>query len=259
MYTGDLDFVPMDGVMVYTPDTDWLAVGVWITVPDDMREGDYAIGAYAYGNQPFTDPLNAVIGKATYEGQAFGRYAEDMNGSSEVGRFTADAVLTADFGDTTDSGTIFGTLMGFMAGDVAKDGWDLNLQSADLMQETGDNMAAHFNGGVSGHSGGHNLDGVWNGQFYGNDSTAAINAALAAATTAAAEDDELAVGPGLTQEQITAMQTANDERVTQLAATQGQPGSVAGTFAATDRDTTDSYGLTLGGAFAAENQVPEAE
>ena len=35
---------------VYTPDTNWLAAGVWLTIPDDEAQGDYAIGAFVYGN-----------------------------------------------------------------------------------------------------------------------------------------------------------------------------------------------------------------
>ena len=43
-----LQFTPF----VYTPDTDWLAAGVWLTLPN-REEGDFAIGAFAYGNNPY--------------------------------------------------------------------------------------------------------------------------------------------------------------------------------------------------------------
>ena len=36
----------------YTDDTDWLAAGVWLTIPDDTEDGDYAIGSFVFGNNP---------------------------------------------------------------------------------------------------------------------------------------------------------------------------------------------------------------
>ena len=88
---------------MYTPDTDWLAAGVWLTIPDDTEDGDYAIGAFVFGNNPYkaaaAENAVAIEGTATYAGEAFGRYAEVDGDNTETGRFTADAVLTADFGD----------------------------------------------------------------------------------------------------------------------------------------------------------------
>ena len=110
--------ISKDDLLVFLPyvhgdDPNWLAAGVWLTIPDDLREGDYAIGAFVYGNDPVTRLNRLLIDDrlwdetATYRGQAFGRYAEDMGGADDgaktLGRFTADAVLTATFskGGTT--------------------------------------------------------------------------------------------------------------------------------------------------------------
>ena len=219
--------VSQNDTLVFTPyeykaDTDWLAAGVWLTVPDD-EDGDYAIGAFVYGNMPYkpTSVANAdgLDGTATYAGQAFGRFAEDDAGRKEVGRFTADAELTAVFnGDTGDDaagiGSIYGDLTGFMANGESKADWDVNFEKAMIMlgmmgdpAERAPNTAMRFNAGASGHAtGGHAMTGYWNGQFYG---------------PAAETDPEL-------------------------------PGSAAGTFGlTTERDPHDEYSLVIGGAFAA--------
>ena len=213
---------------VYTPDSDWLAAGVWLTVPDDTADGDYAIGAFVYGNDPYkpaASDARTLTGTATYAGQAFGRYAEVDGDHTEVGRFTAAAMLTADFGDDAETGNDFGTIHGDLTGFVAdgqREDWDVNFEQAMIMlgddgaenPQPVDNTALRFNGGASGHARGHALDGYWNGQFYGTPATDATG-------------DDL------------------------------QPGSAAGTFGLTDRDKSDDYSLTVGGAFATHKQAEE--
>ena len=239
-------FTPADGAMVWADDTDWLAAGVWLTVPDDPQ-GDYAIGAFAYGSMPYTPAdlaaLTAITGTASYSGDAFGRYLE-QTGSGDAqqttsGRFTAAASLTADF-DAADTlaGTIEGSLSGFVANGEDQD-WAVNFESAPITIRdgfVGDSTATPptvsrpstnhggttaqasvvgFNAGASAHVMGHGLTGFWNGQFYGpltgpdpNDATATIAI---------------------------------------------QPGSAAGTFGLTsERDPDDEYSLTVIGAFGAQ-------
>ena len=228
--------------LVYTPDSDWLSAGVWITVPDDP-EGDYSIGGFAFGNDQYKpanlDAAQDITGTASYNGQAFGYFAEETDGPDgfkEVGNFTADAALTANFGADGDSGSISGELNSFVANHQSVD-WDVNFESAMLKlgrQGTGDtdgngqidggesaftydapDTALRFDAGASGHANGHGLTGYWNGQFYGS-------------PAALAEGDDL------------------------------QPGSVAGTFGlTTERDPDDSYSLTLGGAFGAHKEAAE--
>ena len=208
---------------VYMPDTDWITAGVWLTTPDD-EEGDYAVGAFVYGNMPYK-PVNSDVetltGTASYTGEAFGRYAEAMGDHKETGRFTAEAALMADFGANDAMGSIHGNLSKFVANDQAVD-WTVNFETADLMQglneetppmATADNTALRFNAGASGHAnGGHALTGYWNGQFYGP------------------------------------IKDANDADL--------QPGSAAGTFGLTsERDPDDNYSLILGGAFVTHKQA----
>ena len=157
--------------------------------------------------------------------EAFGRYAEVDGDNTETGRFTADAVLKADFGDGDAMGTINGDLTGFVANGQSED-WDVNFEEAmiqmGMMPNDADppvltvieNSALRFNAGASGHARGHGLTGYWNGQFYGGsaDGTA-----------------------------------------------QPQPGSAAGTFGLTsERDDTDDYSLILGGAFATHKEEAAA-
>ena len=200
---------------VYTDDTDWITAGVWLTMPDD-EEGDYAIGAFVYGNDPYkpqdANAANIITGMASYTGEAFGRYAEAMGDHKETGRFTAVANLTADFGADDAMGSIQGGLSKFVANRQAEN-WDVSFETADLAmgidasEQIVDGSALRFNAGASGHANGHGMTGYWNGQFYGS-------------AADGAEGDAL------------------------------QPGSAAGTFGlTTERDNEDNYSLTLGGAF----------
>jgi hypothetical protein len=160
-----LNFTPNPDAMVFADDTDWLTAGVWLTVPDDP-EGDYAVGAFAYGNNPYkTTNLNALEGEATYEGNAFGRYAKQMGVNKALGGFTAKASLKADFGAAGAAGIISGGLSEFMAGGETQN-WSVNLEAAELTSDE-TSTTVRFNAGASGHASGHGLTGFWNGQFYG--------------------------------------------------------------------------------------------
>ena len=181
-----------------------------------------------FGNNPYKANTEAnaqsILGTATYQGEAFGRYAENDAGNKETGRFTADAMLMADFGDGSAMGTIHGDLTGFVANGQSED-WDVNFEQAmiemgmelddqnpPVLQPVADS-ALRFNAGASGHARGHGLTGYWNGQFYGG--------------------------------------SAGDDA-------QPQPGSAAGTFGLTsERDPDDAYSLILGGAFATHRQDEE--
>ena len=234
-YVGDFIFRPDGASWVYTADTDWLAAGVWITVPEDPL-GEHEFGAYVHGSDPFTaNELGTLAGTAKYNGTAAGRYAEQAGDTLSAGRFSASVALTADF----DDDLIEGSVSKFMVGGHAKDDWVVNLEETAI--NTTDNR---FNGQTSGLvSGGRGLHGVWNGQFFGNDGNPAIAAALAAAEAVAAGDGE--------EDQD--VQDANDAYVVTLEADMMKPGSAAGTFVATDRDRSDGYTVTLGGAYGAHH------
>ena len=226
--------------LVYSADPDWLSLGVWLTTPNDPQ-GDYAIGAFAYGNDPYKPATVAaaqsLTGTATYEGEAFGRYAEATGIEGEdkaVGGFEATAMLTAAFGANNEWGSIQGNLSGFTADGESRD-WDVNFEQATLKLGPGDNdgdpatadtfdtpnTALRFDAGASGHgTGGHALTGYWNGQFYGPSTM----------------DDPANPGTPIVAE----------------------PGSVAGTFGlTTERDPSDDYSLTLIGAFGAHKSTDD--
>ena len=192
----------------------------------DLRA--FGIGAFVFGNNPYkaaaANNAGAIEGTATYAGEAFGRYAEVDGDNTETGRFTADAVLKADFEDGDAMGTINGDLTGFVANGQSE-GWDVNFEQAMIQMgmvfntdvppvlEVDPNSALRFNAGASGHARGHGLTGYWNGQFYGGSADADASP---------------------------------------------QPGSAAGTFGLTsERDDEDDYSLILGGAFATHRQEDE--
>ena len=219
---GQIRFTPAAGAMIIDQDTDWLAAGVWLTIPDDAEEGDYAGGAFVHGGDPFTVAnLAGVIGNATYEGNAYGRYAENDAGTELSDRFTAAATLTAAFGDDNAMGSVSGNLTNFAAeGGADSSTWDANFDNAMIGAD------GRFGGEVSAHSRGHDMDGVWAGQFFGNNNMGMVANPEFDATDANETDPAMILS--------------------------GQPGSVAGTFAASDRDASDDYSLTLMGAFGAD-------
>lgn len=231
---GDFRFIPNNNERVWNPD--WLAIGVWHVVPDSQIHGDYEAGAFADGNDPFVaSNLARATGTATYTGLAHGLYTEKMTTAAAVhrGRFTANASLTARFGDATSLGTISGRVSDFQAtgsADAGRNGgdWIVNLEQIGIglqgsvvgsttqgCRSTRDCVSGglpapggsnSFTADTSGHSRGNALEGRWGGRFYGN--------------------------------------RVNDE---------GQPGYVAGTFGARSKGgpAVDGYDLNLIGGFAA--------
>ena len=229
-------FVPYE----YAQDMDWLAAGVWLTIPDQLQADGYAIGAYVWGAHPWEMTAiqnTALNGTATYTGEAFGRFAEMVGDEMETGRFEATASLMADFraaaeaAATEEAPQVFGGISGgvtdFVTYDIVNGAryaqsepeWEVEFRNTGIIMR--DNTAGNpqvpdantplvFNGGLSGHAHGSTLDGYWNGQFY------------------------------------------NVREVVNAGVSSDIPGSVAGTFGATtERDTADEYALTLIGAFGA--------
>ena len=108
-----------------------------------------------------TDIPQMLTGSAEYNGLAAGYYAM---GTESNGEFTADAMLTANFGANTDSEmiTVSGMIDNFMpiTGDDNLSSWNLTLSPVTLND---DNLGSTFMGNTSG---GEAL-GTWNGQFLG--------------------------------------------------------------------------------------------
>ena len=156
-----------------TNDTDYLAGGIWVFVPDTATSlADYEFGAFADGNDPFAQSaLPALTGTATYEGEATGVYSED-------GRnwfFDAAATLMANFdGGTNNLGTISGRIYDADLYGVRElgDNFDVYRSDSTLHLGTaniGDTEAGFFTGNTSmTNSDGDTFTGKWGGQFYGN-------------------------------------------------------------------------------------------
>ena len=165
-------------------DADYLAWGVWLTVPDATGDTDQAAtGAFASGNDAFQVRAE-LTGTATYNGVATGVYSA----GGMVEYFDADVSLTANFGgtvgadsdtdtlDTNDGlliGAVTGSVSGIRAGGMDVDG-SLTLKRAPVIAgaENGDSSTG-FDGAAEGTVGGHLLKGLWGGQFYGPNEEAA--------------------------------------------------------------------------------------
>lgn len=165
MLTGDWIFVPSTTTTVTTPDADYLAGGIWLIVPDDASSAnEYVFGAFADGSDPFLQSsLAAVQGTATYKGDALGVYSDETGGSTEIGYFGGDIMLTADFGDGNGLGAISGSITNFEVDGVPADS-TLNLGTASIGSQHG----GFFEGAVTGSDNKRTYTGHWGGQFFGN-------------------------------------------------------------------------------------------
>lgn len=214
-------YYPQNGNVVFTPDggaattleagtsgavpkVDYLSFGNWLYVPEDLSAtADYDFGVFAGGDDPFAVAnLAALTGRAEYSGEAAGVWA---SGSATV-RFTADAALTAEFGDATAFGKISGSVNGFaLEGGGAPPFAALELASASYRDSSGaanifatyatgveDGVPAIPGGWVEGNTSGgaeSGWAGVWGGQFFGNGDSAADHPSGFAGTFGAVHAD----------------------------------------------------------------------
>ena len=171
-------------------DADYLAWGVWLTVPDAAPSDDAATnaaaGAFASGSDVF-EVRAELTGTATYNGVASGLYSA----AGMVEYFDADVSLMANFGGTlgadstpgseaaaTDNdgfllGAVTGSVSNIKAGGMDVDGM-LTLKKANITTTTanGDSTGG-FEAAAEGTVGGALLMGRWGGQFYGPNKAAA--------------------------------------------------------------------------------------
>ena len=147
------------------PDTDYLAGGVWLYVPDTASStDDYEFGVFADGSDPFTQSnIMALTGGATYRGDAVGVYSEKGASSTTIGNFDGDVRLTADFGAADSLGTISGVIDNFEVDGEASAG-SLTLGEAAI----GSANSGFFKGAVTGSDDSRTYAGKWGGQFFGN-------------------------------------------------------------------------------------------
>ena len=149
-------------------DTDYLAAGIWGFVPDSARNAnDVTFGAFADGSDPFNQGnLTALTGAASYFGGARGMGIHSNADDAQVGEFTGEVRLQADFGNASALGTIGGSITDLESGDEDIGG-SLTLGSANI----GSSNSGFFDGRLSGRVGEIDFIGRWGGQFFGNGQT----------------------------------------------------------------------------------------
>ena len=160
---GQWIFVPAGGTTVSTPDTDYLAGGIWGFVPDNATSADDVVfGAFADGNDPFRQSnLLALQDGARYVGGATGVYT--VRSEDEVGYWDGNVTLDADFGGRSDLGSISGSVTGIDADGESALG-SLSLGAANI----GSSNSGFFEGRLGGNVNGIDYTGRWGGQFFGN-------------------------------------------------------------------------------------------
>ena len=160
-------------------DTDYLAWGIWLHVPNNPAT-EAAAGAFASGNDAF-EVRPALKGTATYNGVASGVYSA----GGMVEYFDADVSLMANFGGTVGADSTpetgnadqnDGLLLGAVTGSVSNikaGGMDvagsLTLKRAPVTRGTNTDTGSTtgFEGATSGTLAGRAMAGRWGGQFYG--------------------------------------------------------------------------------------------
>ena len=176
------------------PAADYLALGSWLYVPEDVTDADaYDFGVFASGGDPFdASNLAGLTGTATYEGVALGwYYVNGLSANPDLGSFTADVTLEADFGNSSDTGFISGDVNNFMfEGNMASSlpatltlasrTYDYLPEGFGVPQDSTNIFGTPWRGGNDVWPGGHiggvieaNVAGVdwygqWHGAFYGN-------------------------------------------------------------------------------------------
>ncbi len=164
-------------------DKDYLWFGYWVHAPENQNDS-YGVSTFNGGSglpdRGDAGSIETLDGTATYKGSAAGKYAlreqqlndrgqaEDLSGT--FGRFTASAVLTADFAGTGDKGrgsnlTIRGAITNFRDGETNL-GLKVNLMPADIGN---DGVIGGVTPGVTAANIGLIVGGkgTWNGTFHG--------------------------------------------------------------------------------------------
>lgn len=147
---GSWKFVPAEGAMVATADTEFQYFGWW-----QRRTGDsLAVGTFHAGDGGAADEfasLAALQSTAIYRGPAAGKVAvQSRVDVGPAGDFTATATLRVDFGDATAAGTVEGTVSGFRVEGVSIPFWSVALGTAGIGAD-----------GSIGAGGGNTASTVW--------------------------------------------------------------------------------------------------
>ena len=160
-------------------DADYLDFGYWVQTDVSGETDSYKVDAFFRGSAAArttlptgTTSTDTALGTAIYTGSAVGLYAKRDYASGgdgavlAAGRFTADASLTAVFGElvtvpSADHNSIEGTIRNFRDGGQPIDAsWVLELNKIGGTDGTG-TWGGTLTGGTTTGS------GAWNGNFYG--------------------------------------------------------------------------------------------
>lgn len=174
---GDGDGTP--GEQNDREDSDYLAGGVWVYVPETFEECDntsqnapicneYEVGVFVNGNDPFeTSSMWALEGTATYDGRAIGIFS----GTAGQSYFRANAEMTLSFGSSVDAGVIRGRIFDFVGENGSRMPGNpvVQLQSGINF----DNVEYVF-GTTSHNDGTDSFTGQWAGRFYGSSHASGI-------------------------------------------------------------------------------------
>ena len=179
---GNWYFTPdNESYLVPVPDSDYVHFGYWMNESEENGAPVIMVAAIAGGTvESPIGTVQALEGKATYEGSATGVYVKRrVSPDNEVhrrtgGQFTADAMFTATFGGgsvpANDHYSIIGSIDNFRGrnGRSIDSSWSLDLEAALFGSQqsaalTGTNGNV-FSGATEGDQG---LTGAWNGRFFG--------------------------------------------------------------------------------------------
>lgn len=168
-------FTPDSGASSDVPDYDFLHYGFWLkkTTDEDGVLTYNEVETFAGSSIAATGSTASITGDATYSGGATGVYVHSVTNpdgteaSATSGHFTATAVLTAYFAQTTDDpatpaneagqippgmlNSISGTINDFMlSGHDQGPGWSVSLERSDITTTTGTETGVAKGGGDEG-------------------------------------------------------------------------------------------------------------
>ena len=168
----DWRFTPLNSMAtIKNPDAEYTYFGWWLNKPKN-NDAEHDVEVFAGGTTGHEAVVTSTIeGTASYSGSAAGKYATKTSVAgtqtdAAVGHFTADASLTARFGDGIAMGTIEGAVRNFELDDGTSPAWSVTLESGDDLTN-----AATFDGTTEVNFGGGSTAtvegaGKWQGSFF---------------------------------------------------------------------------------------------
>ena len=178
--TNVLHFKPDSATaMVDKPDEFYMSLGWWLIEDKDgaITMDGVSVAAWSTGADYAPTSFTNLLGKATFEGIAVGKYTHKTATDTTGGHFNANAMLVADF-DDTNPGMLRGTIDNFMQnGESIGDGWKVELGAAPTDDAMFDPMmgaamtvtgVTDTNNGAMGTFGQQKTMGTWNAMFVDN-------------------------------------------------------------------------------------------